>query len=91
MRAPWFAADSCLLLYLDMGEQKRERQRRGRMIEREKEGGIISIPLFIFERFYLFILRDWKAGRKRGKETLSLMHPLLGTWPITQASALTGN
>ena len=50
--------------------------------------------LFIFKRFYLFIFRE--RGRKGERERninvwLPLMHPLLGTWPATQACALTGN
>ena len=50
----------------------------------------------IFLRFYLFIFREGKGGIKRGKETsvcgcLSLVHSPLGTWPATQACALTGN
>ena len=47
------------------------------------------------KRFYLFIFREGKGGRKRGRETSMrgcLSHtPLLGTWPTTQACALTGN
>ena len=34
------------------------------------------------------------GGRKRGRNIsvwLPLMHPVLGTWPTTQACALTGN
>ena len=44
------------------------------------------------ERFYLFIFREGKGGRKRGREISlcgCLLHaPLLGTWPATQACAL---
>ena len=45
---------------------------------------------------YLFIFREGKGGRKRRRGTsmcgcLSRTHPLLGTWPETQACALTGN
>ena len=45
-------------------------------------------------RFYLFLERG--GGReKEGKRNISVwllvMHPLLGTWPITQACALTGS
>ena len=44
---------------------------------------------------YLFIEREGKGGRNKGRETsmcgcLSCA-PLLGTWPTTQAGALTGN
>ena len=49
----------------------------------------------LFLRFYLFIFREGKRGRKRGRETSMcgcLSHiPLLGTWPATQACALTGD
>ena len=46
---------------------------------------------FIFLRFYLFTFRG--EGGEKGRKTslwLLLMHPLLGTWPTTQACALTG-
>ena len=50
---------------------------------------------FLFKGFiYLFL----KRGEEREKESerninvrLSLLHPLPGTWPATQAYALTGN
>ena len=51
---------------------------------------------FYFFRFYLFIFRERKGGRKRGRET-SMCGSLLarsppGTWPEPQARALkTGN
>ena len=46
----------------------------------------------LFLRFYLFVFKEGKGGRKREKETsicscLSCT-PLLGTWPTTQACAL---
>ena len=48
-----------------------------------------------FKRIYLFIFRKGE-GREKERERninvwLSLMHPLLGTWPETQACALTGS
>ena len=46
----------------------------------------------IFKRFYLFL--EIGERRKRGRETLTcscLLHAPLGTWPATQACALTGN
>ena len=49
--------------------------------------------VFCFKEF-LFIFREGKGGRQRRRETLMcgcLEHPLLGTWPATQACALTGN
>ena len=49
-----------------------------------------------FLRFYLFIFREGKGERNRGRETLicrclSGAPYLLGIWPTTQACALTGN
>ena len=54
------------------------------------------VVLFCFVLKTLFIFREGKGGRKRGRETsmcgcLSRPPPLLGTWAITQACALTGN
>ena len=43
----------------------------------------------ILKIFYLFIFREWKGGRKSSIHLwLSLVHPLLGTWPATQACAV---
>ena len=61
---------------------------------------VLKIPfflkniLFIYLLIYLFI-RDGE-GREKERERninvwLPLMCPLLGTWPTTQACALTGN
>ena len=51
--------------------------------------------LKIFKRFYLFIFREGKGGRKRGTKTSMCAclsrAPYRGTWPTTQACALTGN
>ena len=50
--------------------------------------------LFIFKNFILFLERgEWREkGRERNINVwLPLMCPLLGTWPATQAHALTGN
>ena len=51
--------------------------------------------LHYFLRFYLFIFREGKGEKKRGKKNigvwLPLKHPLLETWPAAQACALTGN
>ena len=53
--------------------------------------------------FYLFIFKDFiylfleiEEGREKERERninvwLRLMHPLVGTWPATQACALIGN
>ena len=55
---------------------------------------VVGLCLFIL-RFYLFIFRQRGREGKRGTETsmygcLSCASPL-GTWPVTQACALTGN
>ena len=53
---------------------------------------LISIYLFII--FIHLYFREGKGERKRGRETSEcgcLCAPLLGTWPATQARALTGN
>ena len=63
--------------------------------------------LFLFLRSYLFIFLERGEGRERKGESkregekpqcvreiidwLPLAHPQLGTWPATQACALTGN
>ena len=58
---------------------------------------------FFLDQFYLFIFKDFiylflerEAGREKDKERninvwLPLARPALGTWPTTQACALTGN
>ena len=52
----------------------------------------------VFFLFKVYFFKDfiysWKGGRKRERNInvwLSLVCPLLGTWPATQACALTGN
>ena len=46
------------------------------------------------KRFYLFIFRE-RGREEEGERNISvwlpLVRPLLGTWPATQACALTGN
>ena len=52
--------------------------------------------MFLFLKiFYLFIFRE-RGGREKERERninvwLPLEHSQLGTWPATQACALTGN
>ena len=54
-----------------------------------------GVFLYFFKDFiYLFLERGegWETERKRNINVwLPLMCPLLGTWPTTQACALTGN
>ena len=56
---------------------------------------MLSVQQFFFKDFIYSFL-----GRREGKEKerdrninvwLHLMHPVLGTWPATQACDLTGN
>ena len=49
---------------------------------------------FLFERFYLCIFREREREKQRERNInvwLPLERPLLGTWPATQACALTRN
>ena len=54
-----------------------------------------SIYLFIYLSIYLFIFRQRRRGGEREGEkrqcVLASHLPILGTWPTTQACALTGN
>ena len=52
------------------------------------------LDIFFFLRFYLFLERGERREKERERNIsvwLPLKHPLLGTWPTTQACALTGN
>ena len=60
-------------------------------------GGVLEINkfwlglCFSFKIFIYLFSRD-REGKERGRETsVPLTRPLLGTWPTTQACALTGN
>ena len=55
---------------------------------------------YFFIKGFIYLLLEGEGGWKRGRETsmceryidrLPLAHPQLGTWPATQACALTGN
>ena len=51
---------------------------------------------YFFKKDFIYFQREGKGRRKRGRATsmydwLPLVRPLLGTWPVTQACALTGN
>ena len=54
-----------------------------------------SFLLLFFKRLFIYLFIDRREGRekerKRNNVWLPLMHPQLGTWPATQACALTGN
>ena len=54
-----------------------------------------NYKLSLKKRFYLFIFREGGRREKERERNISvwvpLVHPLLGTWPSTQACALTGN
>ena len=54
-----------------------------------------AYKFIVFKTSYLFIFREGE-GKEKDRERningwLPLVHPLLGTWPATQACALTGN
>ena len=52
------------------------------------------MSMVIFFNFYLFLERGEGSEKKRESNInvlLPLVHPLPGTWPVTQACALTGN
>ena len=54
----------------------------------------LQVNLGFFLRFNLFVFTEGKGERKKERNLnvwLSLVHPVLGTWPATQACALTGN
>ena len=64
------------------------------IVNKDGVGCVKKLYTEYFLRFYLFIFRE--RGRKGERERninvwLPLKHPLLGTWPATWASALTGN
>ena len=53
-----------------------------------------KVQWIIFKRFYLFIFREEKGGRKRGRETSMcgcLSHAPYWTWQTIWACARTGN
>ena len=56
--------------------------------------GLSHFPSFFLKRFYLFSFRG--EGREKERERnitvwFPLMGPLMGTWPATQACAVTRN
>ena len=51
---------------------------------------------FFKKKDFIYLLLERREGREKERERninvwLPLMHPLLGTWPATQAYVLTGN
>ena len=52
--------------------------------------------IFFFFKDFIYLFLDKGEGREKERERniavwLPLTHPLLGTWPTTQACPLTGN
>ena len=62
-----------------------------------REKGVKEAFLFFFfNKDFIYLFLDRGEGREKERERnisvwLPLVHPLLGTWPATQACALTGN
>ena len=58
----------------------------------EREGRLINLtcPKLLL-LFFKILFLDRGEGRERNLAWLPLMRPLQGTWPTTQACALTGN
>ena len=54
---------------------------------------MFEVRFFLKDFIYLFLEREERREkeRERNNSRLPLTHPLLGTWPATQACALTGN
>ena len=55
-----------------------------------KVGFVFVFSSFILDFTYLFF-REWKGEKERRRNInvwLPLVHPLLGTWPATQACAV---
>ena len=53
---------------------------------------ILPMHAFLKKKYFIYLFLEGEGGRKRNTNVwLSLTHPVLGTWPVTQACALTGN
>ena len=57
---------------------------------------ISYISKYNFFKFFIYLFLERREGREKDRERninvwLPLTHPLQGTWPSTQAYALTGN
>ena len=51
-------------------------------------------PVFFFKKYFLYLFFELRGRKEKERETninvwLPLVRPLLGTWPATQACALT--
>ena len=54
--------------------------------------GILCLSFFFLRFLFLYLLLERRERRERNINVwLPLTRPLLGTWPATQACALTGN
>ena len=56
----------------------------------------ISMFSWIFKKYFIYLFLQRRGGKGKERERkinvwLPFAHPLLGTWPATQACALTGN
>ena len=57
---------------------------------------LISFPVCVCKEHFIYLFLEKGEGKEQERERninvwLPLMRPLLGTWPATQACALTGN
>ena len=84
-----------IAIYIQRYIAKVPKQREAKQIITSSNAYYVSFgkPLSFFLN-YLFIFRE--RGRKKEREKninvwLPLAHPQVGTWPATQACALTGN
>ena len=83
-------------MFGEMGHHWRVLSRAGTKLDLDFNS-ITPATGFFFNSFLNFIYFFLERGERREKEEkntivhLPLTHPLLGTWPTTQACALTGN
>ena len=57
---------------------------------------IKTLTFYLFFKDFIYLFLDRGKGREKERERginvwLPLTYPLSGTWPVTQACALTGN
>ena len=58
-------------------------------------GSVFLFPFFL-KKYFIYLFLEREEGREKERERninvwLPLIRPLLGTWPVTQACALSGN